>query len=671
MLSIEDVTVAYGGFVLLDKINFHVSENDRIGLVGKNGAGKSTVLKMIAGLQAPTSGRIDRPRELSVGYLPQIMEHNRGRSVLEEAMTAFESTAVLEQELDGVNRQLSLRTDYESEEYTSLIERVNHLTDRINFSHSEPPEIQARKTLLGLGFLDSELDRRTETFSQGWNMRIELAKILLRKPSVLLLDEPTNHLDIESIEWLEDYLRNRKASLLLVSHDRKFLDNVTNRTVEIMLGHIYDYKVPYSRYLDLRKERIQQQTAAYENQQRMIQKTEEFIQAFRYKPTKSNQVQSRVKALEKLERIQIDETDSQTLLVKFPPAPRSGDVVYKAEDLAAGYPQKVVFRHAGIELRRGEKVALIGRNGEGKTTLMRVIAGELEPFEGESRIGHNVKMGYFAQNQEDILDKNETVFSTLDRIAVGDIRTRLRDILAQFLFRGEDIDKKVGVLSGGERARLGMAKLMLQNYNLLSLDEPTNHMDIKSKEILKQALKAYDGTLLIVSHDRDFLDGLVDKMYEFRAGSVKEHLGSVSDFLSKRKIETLQELERKFKSRQNCSSDEACSTASNGKRGIDLPEQIVVDESAVLAVEQNKQNQKQSWAEQQEQRKQERKVKNRIAYLESEIEKAEKRQKEIEAVLSAPKEGDDIMELTREYLECKRSVDALTDEWVKLCEMMQ
>lgn len=668
MLSIEDITVAYGGFVLLDKINFHVSDDDRIGLVGKNGAGKSTILKMIAGLQNPTSGRVDRPRELSIGYLPQIMEHHRGRSVLEEAMTAFESTAAMEQELEAVSASLAQRTDYDSDEYLALIERINHLTDSIQVSHSEPPEIQARKTLLGLGFLDSELDRRTETFSQGWNMRIELAKILLRKPEVLLLDEPTNHLDIESIEWLEDYLKSNKSSLLLVSHDRKFLDAVTNRTVEVMLGHIYDYKVPYSKYLELRKERIQQQTAAYENQQRMIQKTEAFIQAFRYKPTKSNQVQSRVKALEKLERIQVDESDNQSLLVKFPPAPRSGDVVYKAQDLTVGYPQKVVFRDACIELRRGEKVALVGRNGEGKTTLMRVIAGELEPMAGESRLGYNVKIGYFAQNQEDILDKSETVFSTLDRIAVGDIRTRLRDILAQFLFRGEDIDKRVGVLSGGERARLGMAKLMLQNYNLLALDEPTNHMDIKSKDILKQALKAYDGTLLIVSHDRDFLDGLVDKVYEFRNARVKEHLGSVSDFLARRKIENLQELERKFDSRRNGSSDEACPAVSNGKRGIDLRQQIVVDESAVLTAEQSRQTQKQSWAEQKEQRKQERKVKNRIAYLESEIEKAEKRQKEIEAVLSAPKDTDDIMELTREYLECKRSLDAFTEEWITLCE---
>ena len=647
MLSIEDVTVAYGGFVLLDKINFHVSGNDRIGLVGKNGAGKSTILKMIAGIQNPTGGRIDRPRELSIGYLPQIMEHHRGRSVLEEAMTAFESTSALERELEEVTAQLAERTDYESDEYTSLIERVNSLTDRINVSHSEPPEIQARKTLLGLGFRDDEMDRKTETFSQGWNMRIELAKILLRKPAVLLLDEPTNHLDIESIEWLEDYLKVQKSSLLLVSHDRKFLDSVTNRTVEIMLGHIYDYKVPYSKYLELRKERIQQQTAAFENQQRMIQKTEEFIQAFRYKPTKSNQVQSRVKALEKLERIQVDETDNQTLLVKFPPAPRSGDVVYKAADLTVGYPQKVVFRHADIEIKRGEKVALIGRNGEGKTTLMRVVTGELDPFEGESTVGHNVKIGYFAQNQEDILDKNETVFSTLDHIAVGDIRTRLRDILAQFLFRGEDIDKRVSVLSGGERARLGMAKLMLQNYNLLALDEPTNHMDIKSKDILKQALKVYDGTLLIVSHDRDFLDGLVDKMYEFRDGRVKEHLGSVSDFLAKRKIESLQELERKFKSPARPSEER------EGKRGANLPDSERSDRER---------------EEMKAQKRLERKTKNRISYLEAEIEKFEKRQKEIEAHLSEPKQTDDIMELTRDYLECKRTLDALTDEWISLSE---
>lgn len=634
MISIENVTVAYGGYVLLDNINFHVSDSDKIGLVGKNGAGKSTILKMICGLQNPTSGRIDRPKDITIGYLPQIMEHHKGRSVLDEALTVFQSSAEIEHRIESLTRELESRTDYESESYSELIEELGSLNDRLEMSHSEPPEVQARRTLLGLGFKEEELGRNTETFSQGWNMRIELAKILLRKPRVLLLDEPTNHLDIESIEWLEDYLKSTRCSLLLVSHDRRFLDNVTNRTVEIMLGHIHDYKVPYSKYLELRAERLQQQNAAYENQQKMIQKTEDFIRAFRYKPTKSNQVQSRIKALEKLDRIEVDETDNVSLTVKFPPAPRSGDVVFKGVDLEVGYPGKVVFRHANIEIKRGEKVALIGRNGEGKTTLMRVICSELKPLSGEAKIGHNVTIGYYAQNQEDVLDKNETVFSTLDRIAVGDIRTKLRDILAQFLFRGEDIDKKVSVLSGGERARLGMAKLMLQSHNLLALDEPTNHMDVKSKDILKQALKSFDGTIVVVSHDRDFLDGLVDKMYEFRDGHVTEHLGSVTDFLAKRKIENLQELERKMEPQK--------------------------------AVSEQKMTQKQNVELRKQEVKMDRKKKNRISYLECEIEKLEQKMKDIESVLSAPGEGDDIMELTRSYLEYKRDLDAKTEEWGEL-----
>ena len=635
MISIENVTVAYGGYVLLDNINFHVSDSDKIGLVGKNGAGKSTILKMICGLQNPTLGRIDRPKDITIGYLPQIMEHHKGRSVLDEALTVFQSSAEIEHRIESLTRELESRTDYESESYSELIEELGSLNDRLEMSHSEPPEVQARRTLLGLGFKEEELGRNTETFSQGWNMRIELAKILLRKPRVLLLDEPTNHLDIESIEWLEDYLKSTRCSLLLVSHDRRFLDNVTNRTVEIMLGHIHDYKVPYSKYLELRAERLQQQNAAYENQQKMIQKTEDFIRTFRYKPTKSNQVQSRIKALEKLDRIEVDETDNVSLTVKFPPAPRSGDVVFKGVDLEVGYPGKVVFRHANIEIKRGEKVALIGRNGEGKTTLMRVICSELEPLSGEAKIGHNVTIGYYAQNQEDVLDKNETVFSTLDRIAVGDIRTKLRDILAQFLFRGEDIDKKVSVLSGGERARLGMAKLMLQSHNLLALDEPTNHMDVKSKDILKQALKSFDGTIVVVSHDRDFLDGLVDKMYEFRDGHVTEHLGSVTDFLAKRKIENLQELERKMEPQKAVSE-----------------QKIVQKQNVELRKQEVKMDRK--------------KKKNRISYLECEIEKLEQKMKDIESVLSAPGEGDDIMELTRSYLEYKRDLDAKTEEWGEL-----
>ena len=630
MISIDSLTVAYGGFTLLDGVSFHISEKDKIGLVGKNGAGKSTLMKLLCGLQSPTSGQIDIPPGVTVGYLPQIMAHNRGRSVLDETMTVFSETADLEARIAAVTQELSERTDYESPEYLALIELLSELNDRLSVSHGEPPEVQARKTLLGLGFKEEEFSRPTETLSQGWNMRIELAKILLRDPDLLMLDEPTNHLDIESIEWLEGYLKARRGALLLVSHDRKFLDNVTNRTVEILLGHIHDYKVPYSRYVELRAERMKQQVAAYENQQRMIEKTEEFIQAFRYKPTKSNQVQSRIKALEKLERVQVDETDNVTLTVKFPPAPRCGDVVFKATGLSAGYPQKTVFTGADVEIRRGDKVAFIGRNGEGKTTLMRVITGELDPLAGEVFHGYNVDLGYFAQNQEDVLDGKDTVFGTLDRIAVGDVRTKLRDILAQFLFRGEDIDKRVSVLSGGERARLGMAKLMLQRYNLLCLDEPTNHMDIKSKDILKQALQSYDGTLIIVSHDRDFLDGLVDKLYEFRDGRVREFLGTVQEYLEKRRLESLRELER--------------------SASVIAPEKPVKPAKPAAPVPP----------------KQDRKTRNRISWLECEIEKLETRMKEIETVLSAPGPEDDIMDLTREYLECKRDLDAKTDEWGSL-----
>ena len=644
MISISDLTVSYGSWNLLDHISFHISESDKIGLVGKNGAGKSTVMKLICGEMNPSSGTVDRPAHINIGYLPQIMEHNRGRTVMEEAMTVFDVFRDMEKEIDDITLQLAERTDYESAEYAGLISRLNDLNDHLAVSHTEPPEVQATRVLLGLGFRDDELGRNTETFSQGWNMRIELAKILLGAPDVLLLDEPTNHLDIESIEWLEEYLKSFRGSLLLVSHDRKFLDNVTNRTVEIMLGHIYDYKVPYSQYVELRKERMAQQTAAYENQQRMIEKTEDFINRFRYKPTKSNQVQSRIKALERLDRIEIDVEDKSAMHLRFPPAARSGDVVYKASGITVGYPQKVVFRDADIEIKRGEKVALVGRNGEGKTTLMRVITGELEPFSGESRVGHNVNIGYFAQNQEDILDNSITVFDTLDRVAVGEIRTKLRDILGAFLFKGEDIDKKVSVLSGGERARLGMAKLMLQSHNVLALDEPTNHMDIRSKDILKNALKAFDGTLIVVSHDRDFLDGLVDKLYEFRDGRVKEHLGSVSEFLERRRIENLTELERRF---------------GGGTSAPSAP-----------AAEPRKAEAKEDFAARRSVSKEARKVRNRISFLETEIGKDEKRMKSIESVLAAPGPSDDILELTREYLELKRDLDAKTDEWATLMEEM-
>lgn len=644
MISINSLTVAYGGFVLLNDINFHISESDKIGLVGKNGAGKSTILKLICGLQNPTNGKVAVPNGVKIGYLPQIMEHHRGRTVIDEAMTAFADMFALEDELERITVELAERQDYESNEYQDLIIRMNDINDRLAYTRSDNPQVQAERTLLGLGFKYEELSRPTETFSQGWNMRIELAKILLSKPNVLLLDEPTNHLDIESIEWLEGYLKDYRGSLVLISHDRKFLDNVTNRTVEIMVGRIHDYKVPYSKYLELRKERLEQQRAAFENQQRMIEKTEEFIEKFRYKPTKSNQVQSRVKQLEKLERIEVDIEDRSALSVKFPPAPRSGDIAYKAVDMKVGYGTKVVFEDAQIEVRRGEKVALVGRNGEGKTTLMRVIMNELDPMAGDSKVGYNVSIGYYAQNQEDILDKEDTVFGTLDRIAVGDIRLKLRDILGAFLFKGEDIDKKVAVLSGGERARLAMAKLILKPYNLLALDEPTNHMDIRSKDILKQALKSYDGTLIIVSHDRDFLDGLVDKLYEFRDGKVKEHLGGVQEFLERRKLENLSELERHYKP--------------------------VVEEKPAEVI-QKKEEAKQEYQAKKFVSKEEKKIRNRISFLEKKIEEYETKMAEIEAVLSNPGPDDDIMELTRAYLENKRELDYKMEEWEKLNESLE
>ena len=632
MISINNVTVAFGGYTLLDDINFHISENDKIGLVGKNGAGKSTLMKLITGEQRPSSGQIEKPAGIRIGYLPQIMAHHKGCSVIDEVLTVFDSIQGMEEEMERISRQLAERTDYESREYGILIGRLNEINDLLLLESGESPRARAERTLFGLGFKPEELDRHTETFSQGWNMRIELAKILLAAPDVLLLDEPTNHLDIESIEWFEDYLRNYRGSLLLVSHDRRFLDNVTSRTVEILLGHVYDYKVPYSQYMELRAERIAQQTAAYENQQRMIEKTEDFINKFRYKPTKSNQVQSRIKALERLERIEIDETDGARMSLRFPSAARSGDVVFKGTDLMAGYPQKIVFRDAQIEIKRGEKVALIGRNGEGKTTLMRIIMGQLGPLGGEAKIGHNVSIGYYAQNQEDVLDPHETVFGTLDRVAVGEIRTKLRDLLGAFLFKGEDIDKKVSVLSGGERARLGMASLMLSSHNVLALDEPTNHMDIRSKDILKQALQAFDGTLIVVSHDRDFLDGLVGKLYEFRDGKVKEYLGGVTGFLEQRKLESLQELERKA-----------------------VP--------ATVAPEARKKESRQDFTARKAASRELRKLQNRVDWLERKIAALEGRQSEIERVLANPGKSDDIMELTREFLENKRDIDAFTSEW--------
>ena len=545
MISLDNLTISYGGWTLFDGISFMINPKDRIGLVGKNGAGKTTLLRVITGEQQPTDGAVTINGECTIGYLPQQMRVADTTSLVAETAKAFDEVLRIEADIEHLTNEIASRTDYESTAYADLIHKLNEANDRYHILGGDTREADIERTLLGLGFKRTDFDRPTREFSGGWRMRIELAKLLLRRPSIFLLDEPTNHLDIESIQWLEEYLKNYNGAVLLISHDRAFLDNVTTRTVEISLGKAYDYKVPYSKFVELRAERRAQQMAAYENQQRMIEKTEEFIEKFRYKPTKSNQVQSRVKQLEKLDRIEIDEEDLSRLNIKFPPAPRSGQIVADIKGVGKAFDQKRIFAGAEFTIERGQKIALVGRNGEGKTTFARMLIGELEATEGEIKIGANVNIGYYAQNQDDLMDGEFTVFDTLDRVAVGDIRTRLRDILGAFLFRGEDIEKKVKVLSGGERSRLAMARLMLEPYNLLILDEPTNHMDMRSKDILKDALQKFDGTVVVVSHDREFLDGLVDRIYEFRDGGVREYLGDIWYFLEKRKVESLQEIERK------------------------------------------------------------------------------------------------------------------------------
>ena len=555
MISLDNLTISYGGWTLFDGISFMINPKDRIGLVGKNGAGKTTLLRVITGEQQPTEGAVTINGECSIGYLPQQMRVADTTSLVAETAKAFDEVLRIEADIERITAEIAQRTDYESEEYAELIHRLNEANDRYHILGGDTREADIERTLLGLGFKRSDFERPTREFSGGWRMRIELAKLLLRRPSIFLLDEPTNHLDIESIQWLEEYLKTYNGAVLLISHDRAFLDNVTTRTIELSLGKVYDYKVPYSKFVELRAERRAQQMAAYENQQRMIEKTEEFIEKFRYKPTKSNQVQSRIKQLEKIDRIEVDEEDLSRLNIKFPPAPRSGQIVADVKGVGKAFGEKRIFSGAEFVIERGQKIALVGRNGEGKTTFARMLIGELEATEGEIKLGANVNIGYYAQNQDDLMDGEFTVFDTLDKVAVGDIRTRLRDILGAFLFRGEDIDKKVKVLSGGERSRLAMARLMLEPYNLLILDEPTNHMDMRSKDILKSALQKYDGTVVVVSHDRDFLDGMVDRIYEFRDGGVREYLGDIWYFLEKRKVESLQDIERKDKPSSNSTTE--------------------------------------------------------------------------------------------------------------------
>ena len=633
MISLDNLTISYGGWALFDGISFMINPKDRIGLVGKNGAGKTTLLRVITGEQQPTEGAVTINGECTIGYLPQQMRVADTTTLIAETAKAFDEVLKIEADIEQLTSEIGSRTDYESEEYALLIHRLNDANDRYHILGGDTRDADIERTLLGLGFKRTDFERPTREFSGGWRMRIELAKLLLKRPSIFLLDEPTNHLDIESIQWLEDYLKNYNGAVLLISHDRAFLDNVTTRTVEISLGKAYDYKVPYSKYVVLRAERRAQQMAAYENQQRLIEKTEEFIEKFRYKPTKSNQVQSRIKQLDKLERIEVDEEDLSRLNIKFPPAPRTGQIVAEVKGVGKAFGEKRIFSGAEFTIERGQKIALVGRNGEGKTTFARMLIGELEQSEGDIKLGANVNIGYYAQNQDDLMDGEFTVFDTLDRVAVGDIRTRLRDILGAFLFRGEDIEKKVKVLSGGERSRLAMARLMLEPYNLLVLDEPTNHMDMRSKDILKDALQKFDGTVVVVSHDREFLDGLVDRIYEFRDGGVKEYLGDIWYFLEKRKVESLQEIERHDKPATTTKSTES---ATAGK----------------LSYEQKK-----------EQEKLIRKLRKAVESIEEETAKVEKEIAEYDARFAVATEYN--AEDYAKYNTLKERYDHLMHEWEK------
>ena len=642
MISIEGLSVAFGGNTLFDNITYVINKKDRIALVGKNGAGKSTMLKIIAGLQAPTSGNVNMPKDLTVGYLPQQMNLSDTRTVMEEAEQAFSHIFELQLRIERMNTELSERTDYESEYYQELIERVSNANEQLALIGASNYQAEIEKTLIGLGFTREDFGRDTSEFSGGWRMRIELAKLLLRRPDVLLLDEPTNHLDIESIQWLENFLSTRANAVVLVSHDRAFLNNVTTRTIEITCGQIYDYKVKYDEFVVLRKERREQQLRAYENQQKQIQDTEDFIERFRYKATKAVQVQSRIKQLEKIDRIEVDEEDNSALRLKFPPASRSGNYPVICEDVRKAYGSHVVFHDVNLTINRGEKVAFVGKNGEGKSTLVKCIMDEID-FEGKLTIGHNVQIGYFAQNQAQMLDENLTVFDTIDRVATGDIRLKIRDILGAFMFGGEASDKKVKVLSGGERTRLAMIKLLLEPVNLLILDEPTNHLDMRSKDVLKEAIREFDGTVILVSHDRDFLDGLATKVYEFGGGLVKEHLGGIYEFLQKKKIDSLNEL-------QKGAGLSASPTAS--AKGNE-PETVQPSENKL------------SYEAQKELNKKIKKLERQVADCEASIEETESAIAIVEAKMATP-EGASDMQLYERHQKLKQQLDGIVEEWERV-----
>ncbi len=634
MISVEGLTVEFGGFTLFDDVSFVVNKKDRIALVGKNGAGKSTMLKIFAGLQSPTSGTVSVPKETTIGYLPQQMQLTDTRTVKEEAELAFGHIREMEKEIERLNLQLAERTDYETESYQKLIDKVTHLSEHFQMMGGSNYHAELERTLIGLGFSRTDFDRLTSEFSGGWRMRIELAKLLLRRPDVLLLDEPTNHLDIESIQWLENFIATRANAVILVSHDRAFIDNTTFRTIEIELGQIYDYKVKYSDYVELRKERREQQLRAFENQQKKLADTEAFIERFRYKATKSVQVQSRIKQLEKVERIEVDEVDTAMLSLKFPPAPRSGSYPVIAEEVSKSYGDHLIFEHVTLTINRGDKVAFVGKNGEGKSTLVKCIMDQID-YEGKLQLGHNVKIGYFAQNQAQMLDDNLTVFDTIDYVAEGDIRTKIRDILGAFMFGGEASDKKVKVLSGGERSRLAMIRLLLEPVNLLILDEPTNHLDMRSKDVLKDALKEFDGTVIVVSHDREFLDGLVDKVYEFGNQRVVEHLGGIYDFLERKKMDSLRELER-------------ATQAASSSNDMDA---------------QPTQN-KLSYEARKEQSKAIKKIEKAVAEAEKRITELENAIAAVEAKLATP-EGASDTSLYNDYSSLKKELSDVMDTWTE------
>ncbi len=624
MISINNLSVEFSAKSLFDNISYVINPRDKIALVGKNGAGKSTMLKIIAGLQRPTSGTVAVPQDVSVCYLPQQMVLEDTLTVKEEVRKAFSRIDSMQEQLDAMSAELAERTDYESQSYHDLIDRMTMLTEQLNMSESDNCEAEMEKTLIGLGFSRSDFERPTAEFSGGWRMRIELAKLLLQRPDVLLLDEPTNHLDIESIQWLENFLATKAKAVVLVSHDRAFIDNVTNRTIEISLGKIYDYAVNYSHFVVLRQERIEQQMRAWQNQQKQIADTEQFIERFRYKATKAVQVQSRMKQLAKIERIEVDEVDTSRLSLRFPPAPRSGDFPLILEDVGKAYGSHQVFDGCTFTIRRGEKVAFVGKNGEGKSTLVKCIMDEI-PYTGTLKVGHNVKIGYFAQNQAQLLDGDISVFDTIDRVAVGDIRLKIRDILGAFMFGGEASDKKVKVLSGGEKTRLAMIRLLLEPVNLLILDEPTNHLDMKTKDILKQAIRDFDGTVIVVSHDREFLDGLVSKVYEFGGGRVRECLGGIYEFLEKKRIDSLQELER---------NRPAPRPKAEKQDTPDKPKETAPDKPAARL----------SYAEQREREKTLKKAQKRVDDAENEITRLESEIASIEAEISAGNTTPDIFE---------------------------